>query len=157
MGGDGSTDPNKRTGMVWSLTDLTGYTKLPPGANNKYKPEKGVDEQLKDKDSLLNFYKRVIKIKNQNPAIARGEITQVIDLGKPSVGAYKVKYQDTELIVVHNMADNPRTVSISKADYGYSSIRGDLVAGEIADGTQPYISLSGDELYLPPYSTAVLG
>lgn len=156
MGGNCATDPDKRTGMVWSLTDLTGYTQMPPGATNTYKPEQGVDEQLKDKDSLLNYYKRIIKIKNQNPEIARGRITEVIDLGKSSVGAYKVKYNDSQLIIVHNMSDHPRTVTISKSEHNYSSLCGDLVAGKAAEGEQPYITLDGETLYLPPYSTAIL-
>lgn len=156
MGGDCSNDPNKRTGMVWSTTDLTGYTQLPPGAKNTYKPEKGVDEQLKDKNSLLNFYKRIIKIKNQNPAIARGRITEQIDLGKKTLGAYKVQYGDSQVIIVHNMGTTGKTVNMPKT-LGYTELRGDLVAGEVTDGTQPYITLDGEELYLPPYSTAILG
>lgn len=156
MGGNCDTDPDKRTGMVWSLTDLEGYTQLPPGAKNTYKPEQGVDEQLKDENSLLSYYKRIIKIKNQNPEIARGRITETIDTGKKSVGAYKIKYNDTQLIVVHNMSDHARTVTISKSEHGYTGLCADLVAGEAAEGEQPYITLDGETLYLPPYSTAIL-
>ena len=51
-------DPEKRTGMYWSAADKTGYVEKIPGASVDGKPEKSVEEQLADEDSLLNFYKK---------------------------------------------------------------------------------------------------
>ena len=121
------SDPDKRTGMYWESRDAEGYVKIVPGATNLEFPEKSVEEQLKDDNSLLSFYKRVIALKNQNPEIARGDITAV-DLGNKSVAGYVSSYNDSKVMVIYNVSGNGETVTIPSDTFKISEVRGYAIA-----------------------------
>lgn len=142
MSGGSDNDESKRTAMVWSLSDETGVTCSPKNA--KVQPvEAGVEEQLRDRRSLLRFYIDAIKVRNAYPAIARGEATAV-DTGEKAVYAMRHTGEWGECTVVHNLSDE--TVKIK--------IEGTLASSLAAGGKSP--RLSDDTLTLPPYSTAVI-
>ena len=128
-------------------------------------PYGGVEQQTKDPDSLLSFYRDAIKVKNQNPQIARGDITQVISFGDSSVCAFKVEYEGKETIVVHNLSDDEgKTLTLTEDMLRSPVLRGKLCA---LTQTQPQqaqseaeitdVTFSKAELKMPPHSTAVLG
>lgn len=121
------TDPDKRTGMYWESKDAEGYVKVIPGADNPDVPEKSVEEQLKDDDSLLSFYKRVIALKNQNPEIARGNITAV-DLGNKAVAGYVSSYNDSKVMVIYNVSGKGETVTVPSDTFKVSEVRGYAIA-----------------------------
>ncbi|MGN0452656.1 MAG: alpha-amylase family glycosyl hydrolase [Ruminococcus sp.] len=137
----------------------------------------GVKQQIDDPDSLLSFYRRIIKIKNQNPELARGEITEALDFDNSSICAYKVEYEGKELLVIHNLdKENSATVSVTEDMLKNPVIRGDLYAqtaeSTLAEGETSsaeaantaetdtaavlYVTLKGTELSLPAQSSAVL-
>ncbi|MCH5303279.1 MAG: alpha-amylase [Ruminococcus sp.] len=154
-------DEYKREPMIWDSENLpdiivNGNT----GADESQAPYGGVKQQQDDENSLLNFYKRIIKIKNQNPEIARGTIKEENLSADKSICAYSVSYKNSTLYIVHNLSDSEeKTVNLESLK-GELKLRGDLVASNGMDenGTQrnSHISLSGSELKLMPYSTAIL-
>lgn len=78
MNSSGTKDENKRIPMVWSKTDITGMTKGPADMDAGIEsPFPAEDEQEKDKDSILSYYKNALRLRNQNPEIARGTIEKV--------------------------------------------------------------------------------
>lgn len=90
---------------------------------------KGVAQQTEDADSLLSFYRHAIKVKNQNPQIARGDITAVYDFGLTTICAFKVEYSDQEFMVIHNLDDeNACTLTITEDMLKEPSIGGKLYA-----------------------------
>ena len=120
-------DPEKRTGMYWSAADKTGYVEKIPGASVDGKPEKSVEEQLADEDSLLNFYKKAIALRNQNPEIARGTLTAV-DLGKNETSAYITEYNGSKVMVIFNLSGKSSTVTIPEDTFKINEVRGYLKA-----------------------------
>lgn len=73
------SDPNKRLHMYWGdndthttgdAPDTVSYTK-----ESSY-PYESVADQLSDSDSILNYVKRVNRLRRQFPAIARGSSSQ---------------------------------------------------------------------------------
>lgn len=122
-----ASDPDKRTGMYWSSTDTTGYVSSIPGATNKNVPEKSVEEQLEDEDSLLTFYKKVIALKNQNPEIARGTLTAV-DLGNDETAGYISTYNDSQVMVIFNLSDEGSTVTVPSDKFTINEVRGYAIA-----------------------------
>lgn len=147
-------DEYKREPMIWDSEKLPGIV-----VNNIAKADKshaqfgGVKQQEKDKNSLLNFYKRIIKIKNQNPAIARGTLSEY-KIGDPEIAAYKVTVKDAlPIYIIHNLSDSEAKEIELKT---LSTLRGDLVASN-DDKTDEHVVLDNNtKLKLPPYSTAVL-
>ena len=174
-----ANDPDKRTGMYWSASDKTGYVEKIPGASNTYVPEKAVDEQLKDNDSLLTFYKKAIALKNQNPEIARGTMT-VVDLGSDACGGYVADYDGSKVLVVFNASPKSEKVTVPSDKFTVKEVRGYLYAdmGDVAsssgsddlddifggggttgskeDDNVKEIKVSGQEVTLPAFSTIVL-
>ena len=119
-------DPEKRTGMYWSSTDTTGYVAKIPGAGVDGKPEKSVEEQLADENSLLNFYKKAIALRNQNPEIAKGTLTAV-DLGKNETSAYISEYNGSKVMVIFNLSGKSSTVTVPDT-FKVNEVRGYLKA-----------------------------
>jgi glycosidase len=142
-------DENKRLPMLWSVTDKTGIPNAPPNAEYFVQPDKGVAEQLKDKSSLLNYYIKLIKIKNQNPEIARG-IVKAITVQNAGIVAYSVKYNSSTLYVIHNLSTQPVTLTFSKDKYGYKKIIDNLsVSGK-------KVTLKSDNLTMPARSSVII-
>lgn len=69
-----TTRDNSRTPMQWNKSKNGGFTTGIPWVklNNNYR-KINVEDQLKDKDSILNFYKDMIKIKKENKALIYGK------------------------------------------------------------------------------------
>jgi len=147
MLGGSDNDPNKRAPLVWSKIDVQGIPNPPTGTTTVQEVAAAIDEQLKDKDSLLRFYISAIRLKNNYPALARGRISAV-DVNERTICAYSVGYEGASLCVMHNLGDAAVEVDISQ--FGYNALLTSLNAG----GTAP--SLKGHILKLPPFSTAIL-
>lgn len=147
-------DPDKRTGMVWSLSDNTGYVASIPGATtNTEKPEEGVAEAQKNENSLLNLYKKVIRLKLQNPEIARGTFTPVtLDENNKAVGAFISEYNGSKVMVILNLSDKA-TVTVPKSAMSYSGVRGYIVSD--TTNTEK-VELNGEQLTIPANSVVVL-
>lgn len=148
-------DANFRTPMVWDSDN-------PPSINvdgqdiQSIPQWGGVKQQQEDEYSLLNFYKRIIKIKNQNPVIARGEITGTEDFDDVNVCAYYTEYDSEKLMIIHNLSSTEdKNLVITEDMLENPQIRGDLVASASPENNK-HISLNGDKLYLPPQSTVIL-
>ncbi len=148
-------DENFRTPMIWDSESLPDINVN--GQDLISVPEAGgVSQQQEDEYSLLNFYKRIIKIKNQNPAIARGKITQTFDFEDENIIAYCVEYGEEKLAVIHNLSpDKDKSLIIDGDFIKNPQIRADLTAGATAENNK-HISLNGDSLYMPEQSTVIL-
>ena len=111
--------------------------------------EAGVAEQEKDQNSLLQFYKELIRIKNENPEIQRGKVTS-LDLENPAVCAYSLEYNGSKIYVIHNLADEQADLDLSGDKYSDLKIRGELKT----NGGK--ITLKNGRLTMPSMSTVVL-
>ena len=155
-------DEYKRCPMVWDSKNLPDiYVNGVVGSDKSQVPYGGVKQQQGEENSLLNFYKRIIKIKNQNPEIARGTISKKLDFDDSLVGGYIVEYKGSKVMIVHNISDTEvKEVTISEDIIANPTLRGDLVASDgtnsQGDSVDEHISLSGTTLKLPPQSTAIL-
>lgn len=153
-----TSDSYYRTGMPWSYESLSGHTALPDKADREDNPEKSVEEQQEDKDSLLNFYKRIIKIKLQNPEIQRGEIKDTLYVDDTSVSGFTVFYEGETAAVVMNLSTEEKTLNIDSAKFTVNELRGDLVAGDVSSKpeNEKHVRINGNSVTLPPQSFAIL-
>lgn len=159
-------DPNLRRGMVWSLTDDTGYVKrIPDGTIMTEEPTVSVETAQKDKDSLLNFYKRLIVLRNQNPEIARGDVTPVtFGDDKQSTAGYVAAYNGSSVLVIFNLGTKSEKITVPENVFKVNEVRGYALAHVESDKSandedEPYsdkITLSGQELTIPAQSVFVL-
>lgn len=149
MSGTGR-DENKRAPMYWSNNNTEGITNPPANMETVTHTFSPVDEQITDPASIYNYYKRAIRLRNENPEIARGNIEIINEHSDMELLTIVKSYEDSKIIMVYNISETMKEVTISKSKYGYQNIRGYLtVNGE-------EVTLEGEKLTLPPYSITIL-
>ncbi len=130
--GSANTDANRRLAMLWGDKDTV---KNPTGSSYDESNQNNgtVASQLKDKNSLLNYYAKVISMRNKYPAIARGEYSQ-LTTEHTSVGGFLITYEGKELALIHNLSST-ETVSIPLPE-GYTNLADyiGLNKGKVSNG-----------------------
>ncbi len=127
MSSSGKKDENKRLPMIWSDTDTTGMTKGPRDADTGITSAfEGVDKQLDDPDSILNYYKRAVRLRNENPEIARGEIAIIEALTDGFQAAITKTYDDSTIGIVYNTSEEEIKVTLKGCELENMAIRGYL-------------------------------
>ncbi len=150
MASAGQKDENKRLPMVWSKDDTTGITNAPTGADKIEQDIDGVDKQLKDEGSLLNYYKKALRIRNENPEIARGRLSIVESLTKDDQAAIIRTWNDKKIAVIYNTDD----VSFEMDLAGTELENFKVVASLTLDGSE--VTLNGTKITLPARSIIYL-
>ena len=148
MPGSGN-DPSKRAPFYWNAARDNGTTNPPPECELPETYELGsLEEQRGDADSLYNYYRQAIAIRNALPQIARGIPTAEAALNTGCVSAYRKTWNAEECIILMNINGEKAEVDLS----GYADWT--LAASLSAEGSK--IKLKGDTLKLPPWGVAVL-
>ena len=148
-----TNDASYRTAMIFDTDDMPSIFVNGVGDEFDEPTGGGVKQQLEDKDSLLNYYRRIIKIKNQNPELARGTITGMQSFGSNNIGAYYVEYEGSKLLVIHNFsAKESKTLEITDDMIENAVVRADLVA----ESSDKHIELKDGKLTIPAQSTVIL-
>lgn len=145
MAGSGE-DPNKRIGMLWSSGEET--TTPPPGATKTEYPLPSVEEQLANENSLLNFYRSAMQLRNRFPEIARGS-SELMDSGSGDVCLILRTWQDSSVLIAINHSGNDQDISASNLGQ-YSSLSGQLVCGDESP------AMNSGTLHIPAWSVAIL-
>ncbi len=117
-----------------------------------------VEEAQKDDNSLLKTYQQIIKLKLQNPEIARGKITDVIETENNYAAGYVTKYEDSGIIIFYNASQTETvTVDISKDKLDYKGIAGQITAQDPDEnGEYAQAVLEDTKLTVPPTTVVVL-
>ncbi|MDF2945855.1 MAG: alpha amylase catalytic region [Bacillales bacterium] len=94
---------NARTPMQWSTEPNAGFTKGIPWlkVNPNYKFI-NVEDQLQDKDSILNFYKKLIKIRKSDDLFIHGSF-KLLAKNHKQVFAYSRKLGNKKAYIIVNM------------------------------------------------------
>ena len=138
MKSGGTADENKRLPMLWSASGATEMPKPAPGADDTITSSfPGVDAQMEDPLSLLNYYKRALRIRNENPEIARGEIEKVEALCDGELAAITKTYDGSTIGIVYHTSADERTVDLTGTELEAMDIRGYLTGnGEVVTRTE---------------------
>lgn len=154
-----TNDASYRTAMIWDNDNLpsiyvNGVAKVEPNALG------GVKQQLEQEDSLLNTYRRIIRLKNQNPEIVRGDITEIYKTDDVFLGGYYVEYEGEKLLIIHYGGNETKEIEITDDILNKAEFRGGVVATNAADfDGDPEnwdVTFKKGVLTMPPMSTAVL-
>ena len=136
MASKGTKDESKRIAMFWSEKNTEGMTRNPSGADLGIKSAfAAVDEQEKDGHSLLNYYRRAIRLRNENPEIARGTIAKIAFLCNGHQAAITKTWEGSTIAIIYNTAAEDAEINIG--------------ASELADmGIRGYLTLNGEKITL---------
>lgn len=160
MKGSG-TDPNRRAPMYWDEDkQAAGMTNGPldmKGVNQKYP---SVSKQLQDENSILSFYRGLIKLRNQNPEIARGSIKVLSGDGWEKVSATVRSWNGSEVIVLINAGADAVSLDLSAVTInGYSIAEAKTQSWLYADmDTKKYAKgkLKDKTVNMPAFSVVVI-
>jgi maltose alpha-D-glucosyltransferase/alpha-amylase len=108
-----------RTPMQWTDGPNAGFSGAP--AETLYAPviddpvygyrRINVAAQQDDPDSLLNFTRRLIALRQAHPCFGRGNF-ELVETGDPAVLAYRRQYEDERVLALFNLANTTRTVTV---------------------------------------------
>lgn len=103
---------NSRTPMQWTNEVNGGFTEGTPWfpVNPNYKTI-NVAQQSEDSDSVLNFYKRLIKLKKSDDIYTYGEFN-LIDDANENIFAYTRKLNNKTVLVAGNLTDHVASLNL---------------------------------------------
>lgn len=144
-----SNDSEKRLPIKWSDKE-NGMDIIPPqGSGHVGSPYYGVYDQLEQPDSLLNHYKKLINLRNNNPEIKCAQVVSSCDIDSYNVAAYTCAYNSSSVMVVDNLTATPKTVDLEKAGYEkYSEVSGFVIADD-------YVEEEARKAYIQDYEYEV--
>lgn len=149
--GPGDRDEEKRTPMRWDATPQAGFTTGTPWHPlSTDDPAISVAAQQGDPDALLSWYRKLIALRRQHPVLFYGS-TRVIDTGHASVLGLLRADDTAALVVLANLAAQPRDVDLSGIA---PEPLIDLLSGEALG---PTVSLPGLALVVLDASDVALG
>ncbi|MGX4599632.1 alpha,alpha-phosphotrehalase [Faecalimicrobium sp. JNUCC 81] len=102
-----SSRENSRTPMQWNNSKNAGFSdadKTWLGVNQNYK-DINVEKQENDENSVLNFYKKMIKIRKENKALIYGK-NNLLMMHDESIYAYERVLDDDKFVIICNLTDN---------------------------------------------------
>lgn len=142
-------DEQIRTPMLWNDP---GKDRLQTSwIESKYnKNTIPVSRQQKDPESLLNYYKRLIRVKTAHSALFEGRFTAVATDASEIV-SWKMESQKEKAFVLHNLSPKPVTLVLPPEALGADGARMPLIfAGSSG------VTITGTSITLPPRESAVL-
>lgn len=147
----GKDDPTKRTPLIWNKEGKDKLTsKWCDNGNYKNvnvynKKTISVAEQSEDPESLLNHYKRVIRVKTAHPALLRGRVKPV-SLGSPVLESYAMEVEEEVAFVIHNISSKESVTVTLPSEYNLPLVYAATEGVTLTDGV----------LTIPPFTSVVL-
>ncbi|MDP9436029.1 MAG: alpha-glucosidase [Actinomycetota bacterium] len=95
---------NARTPMQWDATPSAGFTTGTPWiAVNPDHTQVNVAAQRDDPDSVLAHYRRLVRLRHEEPVVVEGDFTMLLP-DDPRVYAFTRRLGDVELLVLGNVS-----------------------------------------------------
>lgn len=137
---------NARTPMQWNGSDNAGFTTGKPWlkVNPNYKSI-NVTASIKDEDSIFHFYKRLIKMRKDNPIMVYGSYTSLMEEDK-NVIAYLRQYDDVKWLIIANFY-GAEVIAQLPSHY--------MIKDELLSNVPEEVKIKDDVIYLAPYEAHV--
>ena len=101
------TRDNARTPIQWNNSQFAGFSNISPWIKvNSNKDYINVEQDLKNEQSIIKFYRELIAFRKGNDVIKSGEYI-CLNKNDKNVYAYKRKLGDKEIIVISNFKGKP--------------------------------------------------
>lgn len=112
-------DDNRREPFDWYasadgeyMTEMTDIFSNPVLTYVKANDGVSVEEEKEDAESMLNHYKNLIAMRNDNPAFYNGTY-ETLGMGGGGLYAYKVSGEDAQYLVIHNQREDAKTITLN--------------------------------------------
>ena len=156
MRGSGK-DENKRAPMYWSKDEgAQGMCDGPPDMDDFEMKYDSLEEQEQDASSVYSYFKKAIKIRNQNPEIVRGTTEYIAQVSNEDVCVLRKTYDNSDILLVLATGADMQSVDLSGVTINghavddTTEIRAMLLTGD------EQIVMDGGIAEMPGYSILVL-
>ena len=146
----------ERTPMQWDGTKNAGFTTGTPWlpVPESYKTH-NVESELQDPDSVLLFYKHLLELRRNSPALLDGEYIPLNE-DDPNVLAYIRKEKDNLVLVVLNMASSTQSVKLALDAKGIHAAKREVLLTSLnskpSDNAQDGIAMEPYSVYIAKLS-----
>lgn len=165
MKGSGA-DEKKRAAMLWSLDkNSEGMCKGPEGADTVKMKYDSLEEQSQNPDSIYEYYKKAIKIRNSYPEIVKGDTNLVEEISNDKICGLLKTYgeqkegqeavEEKEVLLVFNISAEEVQVDLSQITLNEKKIDGKCLKETLLT-EEKEIVLEDSVLSMPAYSVALL-
>jgi alpha-glucosidase len=143
----------ERTPMQWDVGPNAGFS----AAASTWLPVApsyttvNVAAETANPGSLLSFYRNLIRLRKQNPALRDGDL-RIVDEDNKDVLSFLRTANGTTVLVALNFSNSPRTVSFDRAKIGVAGRSLTVLAESFAPPETP---ASLDKLVLPAFGAYV--
>ncbi|MGM0420100.1 MAG: glycoside hydrolase family 13 protein [Bacillota bacterium] len=109
---------NSRTPMQWSDKPDAGFSQAEPWlrVNSNYL-EINVTEQKQDPESILNYYKKIMELREQHPALISGTFEQVAPEDEEIFAYWRRDRDETFLILLNFSVEKQQFLADSYSEY----------------------------------------
>jgi len=141
----------ERTPMQWNGALNAGFSKakpwlpVPPSAKTH-----NVETELKDPDSVLNFYRQLLALRHNEPALLEGDYF-ALNEDDPNVFAYLRRYKGQAVMVVLNMSASPQKVNLFLGPAGFTAPKVSI----LLDNAHAPVVGTSEGLAMQPFSAFV--
>lgn len=150
-------DENKRAPMYWSKDGKEpGMCAGPPEMDEVVMKFDSLEEQSADSDSIYNYVKQVIRLRNCYPEIARGKIKYYSDFSSENCFVMTKYYEENEILILGNPTSRTTDVLLDGLSVMEKEVRQLEVLGELLTGDEK-VTYEGNTVSLPPFSIVVMG
>ncbi len=112
----GADDPDTRKPMVWDDIEYESEIRHPFNQTRK-------SDKVQQDKGLHNFFKTLIKIRKENPALSHGNIDFILIDDQNNTLAYSRTFKDQEIIVLFNKSKEEKTIHLkSKYNGTYKNL-----------------------------------
>jgi alpha-glucosidase len=137
----------ERTPMQWDGSENAGFSKGTPWlpVSTTYKTH-NVAEESKDPGSVLEFYKKVLRLRHTNRALLDGRYL-AFNESDANVLSYLRLYKDQGVVVALNMSAAPQKIRLDLQRNGFASAKSLVATGKS--------NVSGNEVTLGPFGVFI--
>lgn len=138
---------NARTPMQWSKENNAGFTTGTPWlkVNKNYKYI-NVEQAINDENSILYYYKKLIKLRRESDVIKYGDYKLILE-EHPEIFAYTRSWNDDNILVICNFYGNTINVFLGEE---YSEKDSQIILSNYKDA-----KILGRDIKLRPYEAIV--
>ena len=135
---------NARTPMQWSGEQNAGFTSGEPWLKlNPNYTEINVSSQQEENDSVLNYYRKMVRIRKEHLTLVYGDF-EMLEEDHQQLFAYRRSDDDGQFLVVHNFSEQDALLKVD-----------DLGSYERLIGNYEGSKTSGNEITLRPWESLV--
>ena len=141
----------ERTPMQWSDAPNAGFSAATPWlpVPASYKTH-NVASELKDPDSVLQFYKHLLTLRHEDRALLDGDYV-ALNQDNPNVLSYLRRYKNEAVLVVLNMSATPQQVGFNLSEQGFASAKVTTMLTTVAAAPSGRL----DQIVLDPFAVYI--